>query len=489
MAATPDIALTRSVPPWRQKLDAFWRWWTGELGRMMPERFARGSRVPVLSMDAGEVVLVEPRSSAGPTARVPVGTLEPQQARAALRALLERAGETRGRARVCLGRDEALLRRVSMPAATEENLAQVIGFEMDRLTPFRADEVYFDQRVLSRDAAAAQILVQIAVARREIVDARVAQLRELGVSVQGVALAEDASGQHAAFDLLPLGQRGARESANDRLIKRALLGTVIVLFLIAALLPVYQKRETVIAIHPLLTKAQQDAQAADAIGRNLERMVADYNFILTKKHAPTALAYLEDVSRLLPDNTWVQQFDLRTAGKSREVQITGETTSSSKLIELLEQSTLLQNATPRGAQTRGSQPGTERFMIAAETRPRPLPAMLAARDVAVVASTPPPAVAARPAPVEAPADAGEANPASEGPGAEAAAPAQPAAPPPPPPPTATLRPVPPTRTAPAMTPDQVKALRDARQAQIQAQRENTRRQYEERKRQRAAPGQ
>ena len=60
-------------------------------------------------------------------------------------------------------------------------------------------------------------------------------------------------------------------------------------------------------------------------------------------------------------------------GKAREVQITGETASSSKLIELLEQSTLLQNAAPRGTVTRGSQPGSERFMIAAEARSRPQP--------------------------------------------------------------------------------------------------------------------
>ena len=42
-----------------------------------------------------------------------------------------------------------------MPAATEENLPQVLSFEMDRLTPFRSDEVYFDHRVVGRDRAIA----------------------------------------------------------------------------------------------------------------------------------------------------------------------------------------------------------------------------------------------------------------------------------------------------------------------------------------------
>jgi general secretion pathway protein L len=398
-SSSPEFSASSArVPLWRQKLDASWRWWTDELAHLVPERFARGTRVPVLMQESGgDIVLVEPRAAAGPEARVALAALDPAQARTALAALLQRAGETRARARLCLDRQEALLRRISMPAATEENLAQVVGFEMDRLTPFRADEVYFDQRVVARDPASAQIAVQLAVARREVVDAHLARLRDLGVSVQGVTVREENPGQHAAFDLLPTAQRGERESPNDRLLRNVLLGTAAVLLLAAMLLPAWQKRETVIAALPLLEKARQDAESTDALSRTLERQVADYNFLLAKKHAPGALAYLEDLSRLLPDNTWVQQFDLRSAGKSREVQITGETTSSSKLIELLEQSTLLQNATPRGTVTRGSQPGTERFMIAAETRPRPLPAMLPAREVGAMPMAPPIAAAPPPA--------------------------------------------------------------------------------------------
>ena len=66
----------------------------------------------------------------------------------------------------------------------------------------------------------------------------------------------------------------------------------------------------------------------------------------------------------------MQQLDVKTTGKAREVTASGETVSSSKLIELLEQSPILQNAAPRGSVVRGSVPGTERFVISAEARPR-----------------------------------------------------------------------------------------------------------------------
>ena len=466
LATTPDISVARATPPWKQKLSAFWRWWTGELGAMLPERFARGSRVPVLAIEDGDVALVEPKSAAGPEARVALAALDPLQARNAVRVLLERAGETRGRARVRLLRDEALVRRVTMPEATEENLSQVIGFEMDRLTPFRAEDVYFDHQVVARDPAAATIMVQLAVARRDVVDARVAQLRELGVSVQGVAVSDDSATGAAAIDLLPTEQRGERESPNERLIKRALAAVVVVLLFVVLLLPAWQKRETVIALHPVLAKAEADAKATDALARELERQVADYNYLLAKKHTPPALAYLEEFSRLLPDSTWVQQFDLRAAGKGREVQITGETPSSSRLIELMEQSTLLHNAAPRGTVTRGSQPGTERFMIAAEPRPRALPEPRPATEIAAIVVTPPPAPAPPPAPPAAEPTASAAPPADaqaagEPPPADAGEPPKPA--------TARLEPVAPTVMPPV--PADAKARRDALREQAKARAE------------------
>ena len=491
MAATPDFSGARPTPLWKQKLAGYWRWWTGELAALLPDRFARGSRVPVLAFEGGEVVLVEPKSAAGPTARVALESLDPAQARAAVRALLERAGESRGRARVRLARDEALVRHVSMPAATEENLAQVVGFEMDRLTPFRAEDVYFDQQVVSRDPAAGQIGVNLAVARRELVDARVARLRELGVSVQGVSARDDGGHGAAGLDLLPSEQRGERESPNDRLIRRALAAAVVLLLFTALVLPAWQKRESIIAMHPSIAKAKQEAEATDALARTLERQVADYNFVQAKRHAPPALAYLEDVSRLLPDNTWVQQFDLRTAGKSREVQITGETTSSSKLIEILEQSTLLQNATPKGSVTRGSQPGTERFMIAAETRAKPVPEALLARDVAIVQSSPPPAVpapavvAVPEAPVESPPEAAPADAAPKAPTKAEPPREQPAAVPPVP---AKLQPTTPGQRLSPQVPDEVKARRaDRERAYLEAAKERRARDAEARARRQNAP--
>jgi general secretion pathway protein L len=410
MAANPEFGPSRASPSPRQRLASLWRWWTGEISRLLPERFSMlrgGARAPMIALEGDDAVLVS--SSAGAVATAVLGPLDDARRRGAVRALIERAGESRGRARLALGHQEALVHRVTMPGATEENLRQVLAFEMDRLTPFKADEVYFDYRVISREAASGQIVVQLAVARREVVDARVQRLRALGANVQGVAVRDDTA-QGEALDLMPAEQRGEGESSRERLLQLVMLGACALLLAVALVYPVWQKRETFKALDPIVNKARQEAEATDAIARTLEKQVADFNFLLARKHgnAP-ALAFIEEISRLLPDNTWVTSLEIKPSGKVREVQVIGETVSSSKLIEILEGSSLLQNAAPRGAVTRGSQPGTERFMIVAEARPRALPEARPVMEVATVmqavpaapASAPPPTAVLTPVPAAA----------------------------------------------------------------------------------------
>lgn len=406
MAALPESA-ARGAAPWRQRLGAFWRWWTGELARLVPERFAAlggATRVPRVALEGDSLVLLEPRIEGEARA----GLADPQRSRAAAASLLERAGERRARARLVLGENDALVRRTAMPAATEENLAQVLAFEMDRLTPFRADEVYFDYRVTGRDAAAGTIAVLVAVARRDVVDGQVERLRAAGLTVEGILPRQELGHGGAALNLMPAEQRGERETPRERLFKRVLAGVVLLLLAAVLLYPPYAKRRAWITLHPVEVKAQAEAQAASRLAQELERLVADYNFLLAKKHgSPPALAYIEEVTRLLPDHTWVQQLDLKVAGKARELQIQGETTSSSKLIEILSQSSLLQNATPRGTVTRGSQPGTERFAIVAEAKGRaqPDPIPIAQLATPVAPATPAPGAAAPAPPAAAKADA------------------------------------------------------------------------------------
>src|SRR5262249_10828553 len=145
------------------------------------------------------------------------------------------------------------------------------------------------------------------IARREVVDARVEALRSLGISVQGVAIREDNGSASAPYDLMPSEQRGERGGGRERLVQQVLAAGVTVLLVVALALPLVQKRSAVVALNPQMERARQKAEATGALAAELDRQVADYNFLLSKKHGNySALAVIEEVTRLLPDNTWVQ---------------------------------------------------------------------------------------------------------------------------------------------------------------------------------------
>ena len=88
---------------------------------------------------------------------------------------------------------------------------------------------------------------------------------------------------------------------------------IAVLAVVATALPVWQKRGYAIALLKLADQGRVQADASSALRDELERQTGDYNFALQKKYAfPAALQVVEDVTKLLPDDTWLTQLEMKT---------------------------------------------------------------------------------------------------------------------------------------------------------------------------------
>ena len=59
---------------------------------------------------------------------------------------------------------------LDLPLAAAENLREVLTFEMDRQTPFTADQVYFDYQIVQRDNTNGRISVEMTAVHRADVD-------------------------------------------------------------------------------------------------------------------------------------------------------------------------------------------------------------------------------------------------------------------------------------------------------------------------------
>ena len=356
----------------RTGADRLLSWWLKELSTLVPAWIhAPGDKADsliLLEMEGTAVVLKQSKEGKW----LEVGCLERNgidsaAQRSAFLALLEKLDKQPDEVGISLATSHLLRKRLKLPLAVEENLAQALEFEMDRHTPFKSDQVYFDYRIIDRDAKANQLEVQIVLAPRAAVDEMLALMKSWGASVQGIWLADELSAMPPRANLLPPGLRSSGKSQLRR-VNLALAALAGVLLLAALIIPVWQKRELIIRMMPLADRAKQQAEAADALHRELDKRVAEYNYLLEKKQtSPVMVATLDELSRLLPDNTWVQQLNL----KGKELQIQGETASSSQLIGLFEQSKMLRNASFKSSLTKVQ--GGEHFQLAAEVKPLPPP--------------------------------------------------------------------------------------------------------------------
>ncbi len=342
----------------------FWRWWLGELAGCLPgwlrAALGRRRRHLTVSVSEGEARFALDRGRGSS----PLGRLELGGGGDAAAARRLVRGVRPGSARVSLElpAGQVLRRVVELPAAAAENLRQVLGFEMDRHTPFQASEVYFDYSVLAGGRRDKQIKVDLVVATKAVVDQGLATLRSWDLAVDRVGPAGD---EGARFNLLPA-SAAPGGAALSRRFSVAFAVAAVVLGAVAIYLPLARKQEVLALTEARLTAARSEAVVADGLKQRVDKMVARGRFVVERKRSrPTATALLSEVSALLPDHTWLMQFAWRADG----VRLSGYSARPSSLIGLLEQSALLSAVAFSSPVTMDQRVGLERFNVSAAVLP------------------------------------------------------------------------------------------------------------------------
>lgn len=373
-ARQPRFTIDRNSP-----LGNFWRWWSSELIALVPQwlRQSSANAANGLLIEVTPQVIILHRWLQGSLTEH--GRVDRQSGGhdtqgIAFQAFFSKLHKRDEQVALWLTETQCLVKQIELPLAAAKNLRQVLGFEMDRHTPFKAEQVYFDFRVLRVDNQKNRLAVKLVVVPRSEMDGSLDLLERWGAPANAAYVAI-AVPNGDAINLMPA-ERNTAQTSRLRGINPGLLLLTLTLAMAAITIPIWQKRHAVIALLPIVDRAKQQARETDALRREQERLAAEFNFMLDKKQAvPPLVILLDELSRLLPDDTWVQQFNL----KGKELQIQGETGSSSKLIALIESTRILHDANFRSPLTKGNMPNSERYHLAAEIK---TPA------VAVIASAP-----------------------------------------------------------------------------------------------------
>lgn len=363
-----------ALKPIAHSLRAFFVWWFGELAAVVPSRLRRlvsgTSQKLVLEFAAEEVVVgADTAGDYRELGRIDTSLRDHASRRRAMAKLVRKLGRGRTNATIRLSQDKILQKAIRLPLATEENLREVLGFEMDRHTPFKSGEVYYDHRIIERNDQAQEIMVEFAVAPRALVDNAVGKTREFDLNPIAVEISGDDAAGDNVFNLLPFEQDGGKGRNGGRL-TFALALLALLLSALAVYIPMDRERREAEHLLDRVATAKVGAERAARLRDEIKDTIEAGEFLVNKKRqTPAVIKLLDELTRLFPDDTWLLQFQQQGSN----ITVAGYSARASDLVGVMEQSPYFKDAEFRSIVAQDVNVGLERFQISAHVERESVP--------------------------------------------------------------------------------------------------------------------
>jgi general secretion pathway protein L len=335
------------------------QWWARQLRALLPQGLLpdAGQSDALLVAMAGTSVPPQIQLSLRRRRReTPLGSFRLDEAgrRAAMAAIRQRAG------RVILRPDPAavLERKVMLPLAAEHDVSRVLRYEMDRLTPFTAEQVFWSAIVERRDRSGGRLEIRLCLLPKSLVQPVLAAIEAIGLKVSAIETASH-SGAPRLIDLVPPSSQLRRTLAFA-------WGVCAVLALIALAAPFVTQSLARRSVEARIADLQPRIAQVEALRRRLAAGSAG-NDVIATEHAGIgdALQVLATVTELLPDDTVLADLTLRQG----KLSISGRSRAAPLLIPAMAGDPTLHNPSFAAPVTRAPDGNADTFVIRAELSP------------------------------------------------------------------------------------------------------------------------
>lgn len=258
----------------------------------------------------------------------------------------------------------SLRRRLALPAAAAERLRDVVGFEIDRQTPFTADAVAFDARVLARRDADGQLDAELVAVPRQALNPQLAAIGPLADSLAGVDVA-GADGVPLAVNLLPPAQR-RRHSDPFRFWNLALAAVALVAIAATMWQLLANRRSAGDELERTIASHAVAARNAAAQRQELIALIEGQAFLdRTRAERPSTIELIDELSKRLPDSTYLEKLAI----EDNSLLLIGLSREASSLIARLQGTQLWRSPALTGAVQPDPTSGRDRFTLTAEIGP------------------------------------------------------------------------------------------------------------------------
>jgi general secretion pathway protein L len=264
------------------------------------------------------------------------------------------------RVEMALRADRFFFRPLEVPSRAADFLNGVVRAQIDRITPWTADEAIFGWSAPT-EIAQDRISITVAAAARAQIVPLTQAVGELGAKSVAVSTALPGQAPIKVFDQSASGALEAQAVRRKLTIGLAAMAMLAVLAVAVDAVIGDQMRARQdeisqrIAERRGLLRTGADAIANSALAKLEQR----------KNESAASVIVLEALSNVLPDNTYVTELRI----EADKVQVVGITKDAPALIRLIERSPHFSRATFFAPTTRGPSDPGDRFHIEAQIKP------------------------------------------------------------------------------------------------------------------------
>lgn len=255
---------------------------------------------------------------------------------------------------------QGLRRNLILPAASRDRLRAVLGFEIERQTPFAADAVLYDGRLLG-ERADGSLQTELVVVPRQRFDAVGARLGGLAARLAGIDLA-DGEGRALGVNLLAPSQRFRRTDPWRWL--NLGLGLAALLALVLGLHQLLNNRRAAAAeLQATIAQRQTQAQGISAARQRVVDSVEGEAFLRgLRNDKPASVEVMEALAQRIPDGTYLEKMAI----EGNQLTMVGLSNQAAALVGQLEGAPQWTSAALSGALQADPRSRLDRFTMIAQ---------------------------------------------------------------------------------------------------------------------------
>jgi general secretion pathway protein L len=260
-----------------------------------------------------------------------------------------------------------LAQPLDLPLAATRDLRSVVGFELDKYTPFPREDMHFVTCVQGRGKSIARVLLVAIV--RERLQTVLDHCHARGLPVHAIDC-RGSDGEPLGVDLLP--DQHKHQGARRNYLPRYLAMTCVGLLLACMVMWLDARSARMETMQDAVDQQREQVQALQNLRRELVNTQGAARYLAQRKTArPSVSSVLLDLTGCLGADTWVEQLDISEDGG---VSITGQSARASALITRAKDCRTLSDAQFQGIIQPDEQTGRERFSLHAQLRKEPVDA-------------------------------------------------------------------------------------------------------------------